>query len=165
MIGILGAGGHGQVVASALSQLDLKYVFYDDNGKYPPIVACHHDAIVAIGDNAIRKSIYDSLDSPVTLVHPAAFHRHSSLLGWGTFVNAGAVVNTQSIIHDNVIINTSAIVDHHCVVKDHAHVAPGAVLCGGVTVEEGALVGANATVLPGATVPAWTTVKAGSVWK
>ena len=165
-IAVLGAGGHGQVIASVLAlDSDIEYEFYDDKLDYPDTIECSGLFIVAIGDNEQRAEVYYSIDGvPQTVYHPSVMIPFPRVVGEGTFINAGVIINTGSQIGDNVIINTGAIVEHHCIIHNHAHIAPGAVLCGGVEIGEGALVGANATVLPGMKVPDWSTVRAGSVY-
>jgi len=78
--------------------------------------------------------------------HPAAAVAGSAVLGEGTQVLAGAVVQPFARLGENVIVNTRAVVEHHCRIGDHAHIAPGAVVCGAATIGAGAHVGAGATV-------------------
>ena len=165
-IAILGAGGHGQVIASVLAlDPDIEYQYYDDKLDYPDIVESSGLFIVGIGDNAIRAEVFYSIDGqPQTVFHPSVIIPFPRVIGEGTCVNAGVIINTGVQIGGNVIINTGAIVEHHCIIHNHAHIAPGAVLCGGGEIGEGALVGANATVLPGMKVPEWSTVRAGSLY-
>jgi len=171
-IAVLGAGGHGQVIASVLAlDPDIQYQYFDDNLDYPDfndfLVGDMQRFIVAIGDNLERAKVFyivNGIKTPQTVFHPSVMIPFPRIVGKGTFVNAGVIINTGAQIGDNVILNTGCIVEHHCIVHNHAHIAPGATLCGGVEVGEGALVGANATVLPGMKVPEWSTVRPGSVY-
>lgn len=168
MIAVLGAGGHGQVVASALRHLDLEYRFFDDADlNCPPFSAFVGDQfIVAVGDNKKRMEIYlDTAGTPVPIIHPLCHVSGDVPVEWGTFVGYGATVNIGASVGQNCIINTGAIVEHHAVIESHAHVAPGAIVLGGARIGQGALVGAGAVVLPGDVVPPWAVVRAGSVWK
>jgi sugar O-acyltransferase (sialic acid O-acetyltransferase NeuD family) len=166
-IRVLGAGGHGLVVSEVLELQGVKVIFHDDNKSgLPPLLEAYDcPAIVAIGDNATRKKIFEKLAYPVNAIHPSAVISRSATLGWGVVVCAGVIINAYCEIGDNVILNTGCSIDHHCAVHAHAHIAPNAVLCGGVHVGEGTLVGANATVTPNKVISGWSLVKAGSVYK
>jgi sugar O-acyltransferase (sialic acid O-acetyltransferase NeuD family) len=183
---ILGAGGHGQVVADILRAQEaagepLHFVGYLDDTPAAdeltsgPILGASRDwssiehdlVIVAIGQNRIRKGHFDALAAAgadfATAKHPATVIAPGVRIGGGTMLCAGAIVSTQVTIGANAIINTAASIDHHCCVGDHVHVAPGVRLGGEVTIEVGALVGIGAVVLPGVRVGAWAVVGAGAV--
>lgn len=185
---ILGAGGHGQVVAEALlaacaAGTCVRPVgFLDDDpmleGKTrlglpvlgpPASVAAHpHDAVVVgIGDNQVRRRLAEVMlaqgEQLVTCCHPRAYMALGATLGVGTVVCAGAVVGTGARIGANVILNTSCTVDHRSVIGDHAHIAPGVHLGGDVTVGAATLVGIGAVVLPGRHVGSGCIVGAGAV--
>jgi sugar O-acyltransferase (sialic acid O-acetyltransferase NeuD family) len=186
---IIGAGGHGQVVADILlarlkaGHLELEPIgFLDDDlalhgrsflglpalGNVPQISSFAHDAVVvAIGDNRTRQKISQRLQSQgeqlVTAVHPSAVVGSDVEIGEGTMVCAGVVVNPGTHLGQGVILNTGCTVDHHNQIGDYVHVAPGAHLGGDVRVGEGALVGIGASLIPGRTIGAWSVLGAGSV--
>ena len=114
-----------------------------------------------------RRRIFERLvelgfELPV-LCHPSAIRARSAMLGAGTVVLAGAIVNAQAVIGRNVIVNTGAIVEHDCRIEDHVHLATGCRLGGGVTIETGCHVGIGATVIQGVSVGAGALVAAGAV--
>ena len=165
MISVIGAGGHGQVVADILELSGEVYRFYDDSlPQYPPIEAATGKIIIAIGNNSVRK-LYFKRTNAVNAIHPSAIIASTVKIGKGVVICAGVIINAYSEIGDNVILNTGCSIDHHNVIGKHAHIAPNATLCGAVTVGKGTLVGANATIVPGRTVPSWSLVKAGSLYK
>ena len=184
---ILGAGGHGQVVADILlatqraGHVVVPVGFLDDNtalhgssflglpvlGSMNALTSLDAEAVVvAVGDNARRQSLFAQASSAgMTLanaIHPSAVIAPDVHLGRGVMVCAGAIVNTGSIIGDGVILNTACSVDHHNRIGDFAHVAPGSHLGGGVSIGEGALIGIGCVVLPGTAVGDWAVVGAGS---
>lgn len=185
---IIGAGGHGQVVADILQRSENYKAgcqpigFLDDDPKLAGKAILHlpvlgsiasiekHDfdeVIVAIGNNETRMKIFDSLRAR-RVKFANALHPHGSLspsaeLGKGVMVCAGTVVNPVSFVGDNVILNTGCTIDHHNRIGAHAHIAPGVHLGGEVEIGEGALVGIGATVLPGCVIGAWAIVGAGAV--
>jgi sugar O-acyltransferase (sialic acid O-acetyltransferase NeuD family) len=176
---VIGAGGHAKVVIRALEDLGYRVaVVFDDDQRLAgrsvvgiPIVGpieritdqpCR-PAVIAIGNNAIRRRIALRYDLPwLTAVHPRAFVDPSVHLGQGTVVLAQAVVQVDSSLGNHVIINHAATVDHDCVVESYAHLAPGVHLAGGVTVGEATLLGIGAVAIPGVRIGAGATVGAGA---
>lgn len=188
MILIIGAGGHGQVVADIFRArrngglASALVAFLDDNpnshGTSPGgwdvlgptgLVASvpHTGIVVAVGDNQTRARVYADLfaagEAMAVAEHPRSIVAEDVVLGHGSMVCAGAVINTGSVIGANTIVNTGATVDHHASIGDHVHIAPGVHLGGDVRIGEGALVGIGAVVLPRVTIGAWSVVGAGAV--
>ena len=166
---IIGAGGHGKVVADcgvAMGYEDI--VFLDDDkqvktcGKYPVVGAGREfrrivgedaiaaDFFVAVGDGSIRRKVQREIteagEMVITLIHPAAVIGNDVEIKLGTVVMAGAVINTGSRIGEGCIINTSSSVDHDCRIGDFVHIAVGVHIAGNVNVGEGTWIGAGATV-------------------
>lgn len=184
---IIGAGGHGQVVADILLAMraagdEIQPVgFLDDNpglarqsflglpvlGNVKDLGATPHDAVIlALGDNVLRKRLFEHLlhagEEFANAVHPSAVLAPGVVLEPGCMVCARVVANTGAVVRADSILNTGCIVEHHNVVGPHAHIAPGATLGGECAVDEGALVGIGATVLPRTRVGAWATIGAGA---
>jgi sugar O-acyltransferase (sialic acid O-acetyltransferase NeuD family) len=185
---IVGAGGHGAVVADILLRmraagLPIDPVACVDDGRKEggcllsvPFVAggmaaldrIHHDAvIVAIGANSTRRRIVEALrragETLASAVHPSSILASDVVIGPGTVVCAGVVLNPGARIGSGAIVNTQSSVDHHCVIGDYVHVAPGSHLGGGVVVGDGTLLGIGSTVLPGKRIGSHVVVGAGSV--
>ncbi|WP_282124144.1 acetyltransferase [Algibacter mikhailovii] len=176
---IIGAGGHGTVVASILLASNIKVLgYYDDDiekqgktfleipvlGKISDLVSDSKvKAIIGIGNNKRRKEIAQKFHFDwVNAIHPFSWISPDVNLGKGTIVCAGAIIQTGSTLGDHVVINTKASVDHDCVVGNYSHVAV-AHLAGGVSIGEGVFVALNSTVLPVTNVGDWSIVGAGSV--
>lgn len=178
---IIGAGGHGSVIAD-IARLNgyESIVFLDDActeraDGYPvvgkvsdhPRYAADADFFVAIGGNATRQRLAslltDSGASIATLIHPAAVIGENVTVGKGTAIMAGAVINPGTSVGDGVILNTCCSVDHDCRVGDFVHIAVGAHLCGAVTVGKSSCICAGATVINNVSVCDYTTVGAGAV--
>lgn len=166
-LAILGASGHGKVVADCAELCGWESVsFFDDawpdkqsNGTWPVVgdtaslLACVADfdgVLVAIGNNGVREAKLQVLSEqgavlPV-LVHPAAVISRYAVVGAGSVLFAGAVVNVDCRIGNGAIINTGATVDHDCVLGDAVHISPGAHLAGGVCVGDRSWVGIGSSV-------------------
>ena len=166
-LAILGASGHGKVVADCAERCGWRDIsFFDDrwpelqqNGHWPVMgdtatllsrAAAFDGVLVAIGNNQVRRSKLEALQAagaalPV-LVHPAASVSSYCAIGAGSVVFAGAVINVDCTLGCGVIINTGATVDHDCVLDDCVHISPGVHLAGGVSVGAGSWLGIGSSV-------------------
>lgn len=165
-LAILGASGHGKVVADLAEQCGYNVVFYDDShphkttlehwtirGTFGDLLqqdASKTDVAVAIGNNVIRQQKTDALlaqgfNLPV-LTHLTAVISQYAVLGQGSVVLAGAIVNAFACIGKGVIINSGAVVEHDCLLGHYAHVCPNAALSGGVKVGTGAWIGIGSQI-------------------
>jgi sugar O-acyltransferase (sialic acid O-acetyltransferase NeuD family) len=189
-IAIIGAGGHGQVVADIIrassrdagSGLSLAG-FVDDRpeldgtlvagapvlGSVLDLARVDADAfVIAIGDNATRAQIAARVCGAgrrllTTVRHPHASIAADASIGDGTMISAGAIVVTAAQIGRGVILNTGCTIDHHCQIGDFVHVAPGVHVGGEVSIGDRTLVGIGAVVAPHCRIGAGCTIGAGAV--
>lgn len=119
---------------------------------------------VSIGDNRRRAEVFRELSGRrlATLIDPHAIIDETVVVGEGTVIMPGVVVNVDTRIGRNCILNTSCSVDHDGLLEDHAHICPGAHLAGTVRVGEGAMIGTGVSVIPGIQIGAHTVVGAGA---
>lgn len=183
-LALLGAGGHGKVVAdSALCAGWQEVVFFDD--AWPSLQACgpwpvqggsdqlaqrlsdFAGVLVTIGNSAIRLDKLrwlQGLGAPlVSVIHPGAIVSRYASIGAGSVIMPGAVVNVEARLGLACIINTGASVDHECQLADGVHLSPGATLSGQVSVGQASWIGAGAVVRQGLSVGCKVTVGAGAV--
>ncbi len=178
---ILGAGGHGRVVAdAALRQGAWASVIASDRdparcaGELLPGVPLiplaqalfRADAVhVAIGDPKARRAEAQAagMDRMATVIHPAASVSPHALLGAGCFIAAQAVVAPAAVLGAGVIVNHGAVADHDTDVADYAHLAPRCAVGGGARIGRDVLVGAGASVLAGLAVCEGAVIGAGAV--
>ncbi|WP_195268679.1 acetyltransferase [Eubacterium sp. 1001713B170207_170306_E7] len=177
---IIGASGHGKVIADIVHQSGDKVLGFldDDPAKKEihqiPVLGKIEDTqkykddyyfIIGIGNNKIRKEIAES--NPAlnyyTAIHPTAVIGEGVRIGNGTAVMAGVVINADAEIKKHCIINTSAVIEHECVIGDYTHVSPQACLCGNVHMGEACHVGAGANVIQGKIIVEKVVVSVGSV--
>ena len=166
-LAILGASGHGKVVAdTALRAGWQEVVFFDDawpelteNGAWPVIgnskclierLPEFEGAVVGIGNNRIRlaktRELIAAGAAMPTIIHPSAVVSPMARLGVGSVVFAGAVIQVDCDLGHACIVNTNASVDHDCQLDDGVHLCPGTAVAGSVTLGEGAWVGIGAAV-------------------
>lgn len=177
---IIGASGHGKVVADIAEKAGYEEIlFLDDNeklskcGDYPVVGSTSKykeydcEMVVAIGNAEMRKCIQTELMNAgkhlATLIHPAAVLGENVVIGEGTVIMAGAVVNPCVVIGKGCIINTCASVDHDCMVEDYAHISVGAHLAGSVHVGEGTWIGIGAVINNNISITSGCMIGAGAV--
>ena len=184
VLAVLGASGHGRVVAdAALSSQWKDVVFFDD--AWPDIsrsgpwnVVGNIEAFmrdrdhyagccVAIGDNSTRLRVHDELEAsgvtPVIVIHASAVVSQYAELNSGCVVLANAVVGPLARLGRSCIVNNGASVDHDCELGDGVHISPGARLGGDVRVGSGSWIGIGATVRHGVTIGSEVMIGAGAV--
>lgn len=183
-LAILGASGHGKVLADMAELIGWQNViFFDDTwpavtcNSHWPVVGDSDDllnrlsdfdgVIVGIGNNSIRLAKQNLLTTHyaplISLIHPSAQVSRYAHIGSGTVIMAGATVGVDCSIGDACIINTQANIDHDCELANGVHISPMVALAGGVTIEQGTWVGIGASVRELITIGENAVVGAGAV--
>jgi sugar O-acyltransferase (sialic acid O-acetyltransferase NeuD family) len=180
---IVGAGGHGRVVADAVlfGENTWRAVYATDTVESKCIgfllgdislqtktwISAQSDLVfhIAVGNNLHRQREVQAYGAPlcVTLIHPQACVSHFATLQNGCFVAANAVVAPMVQMGLAVIINHGAVVDHDCTIGNYSHIAPNATIGGDVHIGSSVLIGSGAVVLPGRHIADSVTVGAGAV--
>jgi sugar O-acyltransferase (sialic acid O-acetyltransferase NeuD family) len=180
---IIGAGGHGKVVADAalLSGWD-RVAFLDDRASTVtevlglPVIGEPRElrehasaadaAVVAVGAPARRLELQEACVAVgltiATVIHPSASVSPFATVGSGSVVFAQAAINAGTILGRAGIVNTGATIDHDCRLGDGVHVSPGAHLAGGVVVGDRTWVGIGAAVRQGIEIGHDSVVGAGA---
>jgi len=182
-LALLGASGHGKVVAdAALAAGWQDVVFFDDvwpslenNGRWQivgdtaALLARVHEfdgVLVSIGNCDARwqkqRSLQEAGATIAVVVHPRACVSSYARLGRGSVVMPNAVINVDACIGEAAVVNTGATIDHDCVLGNGVHVAPGAHLSGNVRVGDCSWVGVGAAVRQGVHIGARVMVGAGA---
>ena len=185
-LAILGASGHGKVIANMAEELGFTVNFYDD--AYPKVKKIEHwlvygtssdliahiekndnsskNVIVAIGNNEIRSQKIHLLLSYgftlKTLLHPTAVISKYAEISCGTVVFPLAVINAFAKVGRGAIINTGAIIEHDCIVGDYTHICPNTTLSGGVEIGDNSWIGVGSTLKQLIVIGNNTVVGAGS---
>lgn len=159
---IIGAGGHGRVVADTVELCgDTVLGFLDDSdathskvniiGKVADAEKyCDNETylFVAIGNCKVRERIMNGLPKAkwYTAIHPSAVISPTAIIGEGTCFMPNSVINNGAVVGRGVIVNTCASIDHDCFVADFVHLACGAHLAGTVTVGKNTWIGIGAII-------------------
>ena len=161
MINIYGKGDHAKVVSSSIRLQQFK--FYDDSDYDSSIKGLW---VIGIGNNEIRKRIAEQVLKGKQFISTLSANstcHSSSIIGEGTQVMAGAVIQMGTVVGSHSVINTAASVDHDCTLGKYSFIGPNATLCGGVTIGECSFIGAGATILPYIKIGKNCMIGAGSV--
>lgn len=180
---IIGASGHGKVVAN-IAKLNgyEEIIFLDDDiskkgcGSYKVVgtsekiesfIKQEYDFAVAIGDNKTRMRIYENLVDKKAklpaLIHPTAVIDETVNIGSGTVIMANVVINSSTKIGSECIINTAATIDHDCNISDYVHISPGAHIAGTVNVGERTWIGIGGSVINNLDICSDCIIGAGSI--
>ena len=174
-LAIIGAGGHGRVVADIARLNGYDIHFFDDDksnklssGTVDEALEHRNMAfIVAIGDNETRMHITNRISDLglqlATLIHPRACIASDAAIGPGTVVMANAVVNSGAAIGKGCIINTSAVVEHDCRIDDFSHISVNSTVAGTVSIGRLCFIGAGATIINNISISDSVIIGAGAV--
>lgn len=145
---IIGAGGHGRVVAEVASDCGYDKIDYlDDNnpiaiGKIDELdkyVNQYKEAFVGIGNNTLREELIQRLRHAgyqiPTLIHSTAYVSKTAKIQEGVIIEPKAIVNTHSVIHDGSIISVGAIIDHDVNIGMCCHINAGAIVMAGSCID------------------------------
>jgi sugar O-acyltransferase (sialic acid O-acetyltransferase NeuD family) len=171
---LIGAGGHARAcidvieqhnqfqiaglvgMAHELSTSHFGYSVIAMDNDLPALSRTYRYAVMGVGhitspDNRIRLyqlAIELGFQFPV-IISPTAYVSPHAILGEGTIVMHGAIVNAGAKIGINCIINSQALIEHDATVSDHCHISTGAILNGSVCVGAGSFVGSGSVVKEG----------------
>jgi UDP-perosamine 4-acetyltransferase len=185
---VIGAGGHGRVIADTLRVADRAIIGFldpdpflhktfidglpvlgDDGvlGGYSPNSVHVANGIGSTSSTTHREEIFKRISALgfrfETVCHPSATIAPVVKIGLGAQVLAGAIVQLGCSIGENTIVNTGAIVDHDCVIGAHCHLAPGTILSGNVHVGNGCHIGVGACIIQGIEIGPNSMLAAGTV--
>lgn len=178
---VIGAGGHGKVIADIVRCCGDTVLGFLDDSSQPPETICGIPVlgkienyvnypsakfVIAIGNGTIRQKVAERLVGVrwYTAIHPGAVvSPMDTSIGEGTVVMAGAVINPCAVIGKHCIINTHSSVDHDSRIGDYTHIAVGATLAGAVTVGSDVWVGAGAVISNNVSICGGCMIGAGAV--
>lgn len=151
---IIGASGHGRVIADIVRACGDEVVGFLDDDKnlntigivsdYEKYIS--YEFIIGIGNSEVRKRISCLPCRWYTGIHPSAVVSDEVVIGEGTVVMPNAVINSGSVVGRHSIINSGAIVEHDNKIGSYSHISVGAKLGGTVEIGSETWVGIGAVV-------------------
>lgn len=183
ILSIVGAGGHGSVVAEiAIAQNYDEVLFFDDKwpkekkfrdyrvtGNIDSLISNKYrncDIAIAIGDNKTRSKYHKILKErgcnlPV-LKHPSAYISATANIDEGSIIFPHAIISANAHIAKGTIVNNGASVDHDCFVNNFVHISPKVAIGGSVNIGGFSWIGIGSSVKNNITIGKNVIVGAGS---
>ena len=124
---------------------------------------------IGVGENWARSQFLARIERTcptlrfVTAVHPSAQIGRDVIIGDGTVIMAGAVVNSGSEIGQFSIVNTKASLDHDGRMGAFTSLAPGATVGGNVVIGDFSAISLGAAVIQRVRIGSHTVIGAGAV--
>lgn len=176
-IAIIGFGGHGRVVAAALTASGKRVIavtdFRPEQVTGVPIgsIAITDEVLLdrfgpdeielVLGIGSIRPTNEHGLSRQVVksfqnlgyhfigLRHPTAWVAEDAIVSPTAQIHAGVIVQPGAKVGAFAIINTKASIDHDCQIESFCHIGPGSTLSGNVFVGTGSHLGTGCSVIQG----------------
>lgn len=126
-------------------------------------------AIVAIGDNYIRKSETERLLAIVpeivlvNSIHPSLHFSKYSTLGKGIVIMAGVAISNDVVIGDGCFLATNSSIDHDSILEDFVSVSANGCVGGSCHIGECTAIALGVNVIHGIEIGQHSVVGAGSV--
>ena len=184
---VIGSGGHAKVVIDSIEKQN-KYniiglidsfqavgvevygykVIGDESILGQPQYA-NAQGVVAIGDNWDRSNMVDKIHgiqpkfSFITVIHPFSAIARGIIIGEGTVVMPGSIINSNTKIGKHCVINTKASLDHDNQLGNFVSVAPGSTTGGRVVIDDFSTVSIGACVIQDVHIGKHSLVGAGAV--
>lgn len=174
---LIGAGGHARACIDVIEQegrykvegllgapeevgtFVLGYRVVGTNDDLPQFATRIGCALVAVGQIMapdVRIELFTRLVRTgcalPSIVSPLGYVSRHSVIGDGSIVMHGAMVNAGTKVGRNCILNNRSLIEHDATVADHCHVATAATVNGGVRIGAGSFVGSGAIVRQGTTI-------------
>jgi len=128
-----------------------------------------YGGIAAIGDNFARHEVVGRIKIAlpdfkfISPVHPFTSIAKNVIIGEGSVIMPGSVINTGTKIGNHCIINTLSSIDHDNIFRDFSSTAPGVITGGNVDVGEFSALCLGAKIIHGIKIGSHSVVGAGAV--
>lgn len=175
---IIGASGHGRVIASMIHRKYSEIQFVDADASLKDVIPQsdffeqidnyrNGDIFIGIGSNKYRIQVYNKLKEadikPANCIAENAFIAHDAELGHGIVICPGSIVGSRAVIGNNTIINTLTSIDHDCTLGNHSQVTAGVTFGGTTIVGENCFFGVKSATVPNISIGDNSVVMAGSI--
>ena len=174
---LIGAGGHAHSCIDVIEHLGsfkiagligteeelqnecMGYRVIGTDLDLPKFIEQYQYAIVTVGQIKsfiVRQRLFDQAESlgfkMPAIISPTAHVSRYAVVGSGTIVMHGAIVNAGARVGNNCIINTNALIEHDAIVANHCHISTGAIVNGAANVGLGSFVGSGSIIKEGITL-------------
>ncbi len=139
-----------------------------DDDNYLKFIGKKCEAFVAVEESRLRRGLVKMLKEkcevmPTNAVHNHAIVPNSAHIGYGNFIDAGAVVGAGAKVPNHCVIHSNATLGYSVVLSDFVQIGAGSIINAEVIIGEGAFIGSGVTIVSGVTVGKNARIGAGSV--
>lgn len=170
-LAIIGSGHLGQQIAH-FAIIDGHYkevVFFDDFNEEKEVNGFLIKGKTSLIEDSFKGNIFDELIIGIgykhmgarkrlhekfvlkvpfaTIVHSSCIVDPTAILGSGTIVYPGSIIDANVNIKDNVLINIGCAVAHDTIIHSHCFLSPRVVLAGFIIIGKECVLGINSTVI------------------
>ena len=136
----------------------------------PALLAKTPNAIVTVGQiksAAIRIKLFELLKThgahlPI-IQSPSSYCSKHAVIGEGTILMHGSMVNAGAQVGANCIINSQTLIEHDVEIADHCHISTGAKVNGSVRIGKETFIGSGSIVKEGVKIGAGVVIGAGQL--
>ena len=136
----------------------------------PALLAKTPNAIVTVGQinsAAIRIKLFEFLKThgahlPI-IQSPSSHCSKHAVIGEGTILMHGSLVNAGAEVGENCIINSQVLIEHDVEIADHCHISTGAKVNGSVCIGKGTFIGSGSIIKEGVKIGAGVVIGAGQL--
>jgi sugar O-acyltransferase (sialic acid O-acetyltransferase NeuD family) len=174
---LIGAGGHARACIDVIEQqgqypiaglVGMEEQMHTQQLGYA-VIACddalgelaksYQYALITIGQiktaehrlRLYQMAVQCGFEMPVIIAPSAHVSRHA-IIGAGSIVMHGAIVNAGAKVGNNCIINNRVLIEHDTRIEDHCHISTGAILNGDVSIGAGSFVGSGCVIKEGVSI-------------
>lgn len=169
-VAIIGSGDLGQLIGHHAKHSYKVAGFFDDYqevgtkvdalpvlGKIDDIeeqfaTGVFDEIMIAVGYKhfAFREALFERFKEKIpfaTIIHPSCSVDPSCLIGAGSCLLPGSVLDRNVVIANNVLINVGCTIAHDTTVQSHSFLSPRVALAGFINIGERCNIGINTTVI------------------
>ena len=153
-----------------LIKRDIPYVFGDE--KIVEYIGSDVQFFVTIGQiksSLKREKMFNLVKLSggdfATIKSKHSYISEASLVGEGTFIGHGAIINCNVNIGNNCIINSKSLIEHDVSVGSHCHISTGAIINGSVQIGDRVFIGSGAVISNNVKVGSGAIIGAGEIVK
>jgi sugar O-acyltransferase (sialic acid O-acetyltransferase NeuD family) len=154
---IIGSGGFASEIRARLSGNKTKCFVEEQylNGDFNvfslrQIEPKHQEAIICIGDPALRQKIIQKLPENLKFFtfidQTAQIHGNNVKIGEGSILCANSIITSNVTLGSHTQLNLSSTIGHDTIVGDYFTTAPGAKISGNCVIGNRVYLGTNASV-------------------
>jgi len=174
---IVGAGGHAQSCIDVIESTGIYtiyglvgspqennlnrhgYKIIGNDEDLAAIVKVVPNALISVGQikNSIRRESLYRLAIAVGFNLPIVQSKHAyvsdkSIIGKGTILMHGVIVNANATIAENCIINSRALIEHGVQISKNTHVSTGVIINGDARIGKGTFIGSGSIIKEGVVI-------------